>query len=264
MTRTETLAEGVTLHLGNCTDILQDLPEFDHAITDPPFEAEAHTQQRRALGRGSADGRRDVKNAALPFAAIDASTRLKVACDLARLGKGWILVFCQAEAVADWRKTLVDGGALYRRAMVWVKPDGMPQFSGDRPGMGYESIVACWAGEGGSRWNGGGRHGVFVVPKSDAGQGHGGASNPHPTTKPIRLMSELVDLFTNRGDLICDPFMGSGSTGVAAVKRGRRFTGIEIEPKYFDVACRRISEALRQPDMFIEKPKPVKQEALDL
>ena len=55
--------------------------------------------------------------------------------------------------------------------------------------------------------------------------------------------------------------MGSGTTGVAAVKLGRRFIGIEIEEKYFTIACRRISEALKQPDLFIEKPKPAKQEA---
>ena len=58
--------------------------------------------------------------------------------------------------------------------------------------------------------------------------------------------------------------MGSGTTGVAAVKLGRKFIGIEIEPKYFDIACRRISEALKQPDMFVEPPKPLRQEALDL
>ena len=63
-------------------------------------------------------------------------------------------------------------------------------------------------------------------------------------------------------ETILDPFMGSGTTGVAAVKLGRKFIGIEIEPKYFDIACRRISEALKQPDMFIEKPKPAVQEAL--
>ena len=61
---------------------------------------------------------------------------------------------------------------------------------------------------------------------------------------------------------ILDPFMGSGTTGVAAVKLGRRFTGIEIDPGYFDIACRRIEQALKQPDMFIEPPKPMKQEAL--
>ena len=58
--------------------------------------------------------------------------------------------------------------------------------------------------------------------------------------------------------------MGSGTTGVAAVKLGRKFIGIEIEPKYFDIAVRRISDALKQPDLFIERPKPAKQEAFEL
>jgi DNA modification methylase len=58
--------------------------------------------------------------------------------------------------------------------------------------------------------------------------------------------------------------MGSGTTGVAAVKLGRKFIGIEIEPKYFDIACRRISEATKQTDLFIEKPKPVRVEQATL
>ena len=58
--------------------------------------------------------------------------------------------------------------------------------------------------------------------------------------------------------------MGSGTTGVAAVKMGRKFIGIEIEPKYFDVACRRISDALKQPDMFVAPPKPAKQETFNV
>lgn len=66
------------------------------------------------------------------------------------------------------------------------------------------------------------------------------------------------------GGAALDPFMGSGTTGVAAVKLGRKFIGIEIEPKYFDIACRRISEALKQPDMFVEPPKQPRQEALEL
>jgi site-specific DNA-methyltransferase (adenine-specific) len=262
--RVETLAEGVTLYLGDCREILPTLGKVDSVVTDPPFEAEAHTLQRRALGRGSEDGRRDILAAALPFDAINEAGRNFVAEAFARVSSGWVLVFCQAEAVAAWRSALEAGGAKYRRAMVWVKPDGMPQFSGDRPGMGYESIVTCWAGNGGSKWNGGGRHGVFTIPKHDAGNGHGGASNPHPTTKPVRLMSELVALFTDKSQTILDPFMGSGTTGVAAVKLGRKFIGIEIEPKYFDIACRRIDDALRRPDLFIERPKPTQQEKLAL
>jgi DNA modification methylase len=84
----------------------------------------------------------------------------------------------------------------------------------------------------------------------------------HPTEKPVALISDLIANAVKRLDTILDPFMGSGTTGVAAVRLGRKFIGIEIEPKYFDIACRRIDEALRAPDMFIERPKPVKQESM--
>jgi DNA modification methylase len=80
----------------------------------------------------------------------------------------------------------------------------------------------------------------------------------HPAEKPVELLRELLRPCART---ILDPFMGSGTTGVAAVKMGRRFIGIEIEPKYFDIACRRIQAALDAPDMFIERPKPAKQEA---
>lgn len=86
----------------------------------------------------------------------------------------------------------------------------------------------------------------------------------HPTQKPIDLMRWCIGQIPPPAVQIADPFMGSGSTGVAAVKMGRQFIGIERSEKYFDIACRRISEALKQPDMFIEKPKPMKQEALEL
>lgn len=61
---------------------------------------------------------------------------------------------------------------------------------------------------------------------------------------------------------VLDPFMGSGTTGVACAKLGRKFIGIEIEPKYFDIACKRIEQAYKQPDFFVERPKKQKQEAL--
>ena len=131
-----------TLYLGDCLQVLQTLGKVATILTDPPFEAEAHTQQRRALGRGQEHGRRDIKAAALPFAAITHEQRMEAGRLFAAGCSGWSLVFCQAEAVGAWRASLEAGGAKWRRAMVWVKPDGMPQFSGDRPGMGYESIAA--------------------------------------------------------------------------------------------------------------------------
>ncbi len=83
----------------------------------------------------------------------------------------------------------------------------------------------------------------------------------HPNEKPLDVMERVIETHSNVGDLILDPFMGSGTTGVAAVKLGRKFTGIEIEPKYFDIACRRISDALARPNLFVEPPKPSKQES---
>src|SRR5699024_4130026 len=66
----------------------------------------------------------------------------------------------------------------------------------------------------------------------------------HPTQKPVALPDDLIRTYSNEGDLIVDLTMGSGSTGVAAVKAGRRFTGIELSDEYFDIAERRISESL--------------------
>ena len=66
------------------------------------------------------------------------------------------------------------------------------------------------------------------------------------------------------GDIACDPFMGSGTTGVACAKMGRKFIGVELEEKYFDIAVRRIEDAYKQPDMFVEAPKPQVQEAMEL
>ena len=83
----------------------------------------------------------------------------------------------------------------------------------------------------------------------------------HPTQKPVELMRWCIG-FVPEAQTILDPFFGSGTTGVAAVKMGRKFIGIEREPKYFDIAVKRISDALKQPDFFIEKLKPVKQEVM--
>ncbi len=86
----------------------------------------------------------------------------------------------------------------------------------------------------------------------------------HPTQKPLEVMRWCLSFLPD--DLtILDPFMGSGTTGVACAKLGRKFIGIELDPDYFDIACKRVREAYAQPDMFIEaKPKPAVQEGLPL
>ena len=85
----------------------------------------------------------------------------------------------------------------------------------------------------------------------------------HPTQKPIKLIKWCLS-FLPDDQTILDPFMGSGTIGVACVELGRKFIGIELEPKYFDIACRRIEEAYKQPDFFISPPekKPVQDDLL--
>jgi DNA modification methylase len=77
----------------------------------------------------------------------------------------------------------------------------------------------------------------------------------HPTQKPVDVMKWCIEHLPEPNQTILDPFMGSGTTGVACVKLGRKFIGIEIEPKYFEIACRRIEAAYAQPDMFVEAPR---------
>ncbi len=240
------------LRLGDCLDPVSGLASLvdksvDHVICDPPYEAEAHTLQRR-VKRGTGK----VVNEPLSFEAITEDIRQKVAVEIVRICRGWLIVFCQAEAIFHWRKALEDAGAKWRRPMVWIKPDGQPCLLGDRPGMGYESIAAAWAGDGRSQWNGGGKVGVYRYVKSNCN------GNDHPTQKPDPLMEALVRDFTNEGDKICDPFAGSGSTLVAATRLGRHSIGWERDPVFHETALRRIQNTREQLTIPMASSKPMK------
>lgn len=219
---------GIVIYHANCLDALSSLT-WDVVITDPPYEAEAHTQQRRVKRGGGV-----MEMEPLEFAPMDEASRSDVARLLGKTPR-WVLTFCQIEAAPTWRTAYEATGLVYRRTCIWVKPDGMPQYSGDRPGMGYEGLLAMHA-PGASRWNGGGRTGVWTVNKND-----GAGAAPHPTTKPIRLMTSLVELFSEEGETICDPFMGSGTTLLAAKMLGRKAVGIELEERWCEVAAKRLA-----------------------
>lgn len=256
--RMEQLAEGVSLYLGDCREILPCLGRADAIITDPPYESIMHKAKAKAAGRGRTlrtDGGPALQ--ALDFDAID-PLRDEVCRLVSRVCSGWFVAFCSPEGIAPWRDSVEAAGLRYKRACFWNKPDAAPQFNGQGPAFGVEAFVTAWCGRGVSKWNGGGRRNLFTHPTNSPDR-----EGTHPTEKPVSLMGELVTLFTGMGGLVADPFMGSGTTGVAAVKLGRKFIGIEIEPKYFDIACRRISDALKQPDMFIAPPATAKQLAWD-
>lgn len=253
MTRTETIAEGVTLYLGDCREVLPQVGAVDHGMMDPPFDPEAHTPVRRARSGGLH------KNMPLDFEPLTNEVRDAVCEWCAENVSGWLLAFCQTEQVAGWRDAIEAAKIKYKTPMIWVKPDSVPKLNGQGPAIGYESIVSAWCGTGHARWNGGGKRGVFTHLTNGPTRTH-----THMTEKPVPLMSELTQLFTNRGELILDPFMGSGTTGVAAVSLGRRFVGIEVLPKHFDTACKRIAGALEQQDFFVEKAKPTQVKFADI
>jgi site-specific DNA-methyltransferase (adenine-specific) len=98
-----------------------------------------------------------------------------------------------------------------------------------------------------------------VSPKAQPGDR---PPNGHPCSRALVHQNFVVHWCSDEGETVCDPFMGSGTTGVAAVEHGRKFTGIEIEPKYFDLACRQINAALGRPSFFIRKPMPTEQGAM--
>jgi site-specific DNA-methyltransferase (adenine-specific) len=255
--RVET-GDGWELRCGDCLDEVDGLPsigEVDHVITDPPYEAEAHTLQRRQV-RGTKSSRsgdeQRIRTEPIPFAAITEDVRTGVGAAIGAAARRWALVFCQVEAINAWRTAL--DPLIYKRACLWLKPDGCPQWSGDRPGQGYETIVATHA-KGRSRWNGGGKLGQyrFEVGKTARRISH------HPTMKPMLLMESLVRDFTDPGDLVCDPFAGSATTGVACIRLGRRFIGWEKDPEFFATAVKRLRGAAPQGDLFeptIPRVKP--------
>jgi len=222
-------------------DSIAELPKLAnksiaHIITDPPYEAECHSAAQRVR---AATG---VKISAIEFSEMNQGLRTIIADECARLSRGWALIFCQIEGVMPWRDCLVSAGAKWRRAQVWVKPDAAPQFTGDRPGQSFETIATAWCGKGKSVWNGGGGRGHYIYNVDAA---RSGSANEHPTTKPVPLMMDLVERFTQPGDTVLDPFCGSGSTGVACLRLGRNFIGIEQDAKYAALSTERCAAEAR-------------------
>lgn len=255
--RKEQLSDDVTLFLGDCLEVMPTLGKVDHVISDPPYEESLHQSKNSLRGRVRVDSGPELRG--LDFSSIDA-IRADVVEKSQDICQGWFVAFCTVEGVWQWANVINNSRMKYKRACIWVKPDSTPQLNGQGPAQGAECFVTAWCGAGHARWNAGGKRGVYRH-NVNAPDRHGA----HPTEKPWRLFSELLADFTSADETILDPFMGSGTTGVACVKLGLKFIGIELDEAYFDIACKRISDAMKQPDMFIQSAPPkAKQEAMDL
>lgn len=235
--------ELVTLFYGDCRDVLPTLDHVDVTITDPPYSAKTHLAVR-ARRNGSWD--RGVGGAAssrvvdLGFEPLTDESRSLAAVEIARLTRRWVLVFSDAESNDLWRDDLTAAGLDYVRTGAWIRENGAPQFSGDRPAAGFEAVTICHP-RGRKRWNGGGKRAVWSVPVV-SNRGHNGV-RVHPAQKPDRLMRTLVDQFSEPGETILDPYAGSGSTLLAAAFLGRRAIGIERDERFCRIAAQRLMNA---------------------
>lgn len=267
------------LLLGDATEIVPLLPAVDAVVTSPPYG------QQRDYGKKINDWRALVSGAICPTP-HHSTTQV-----LVNLG----LVHREGEVIPYWQDFIADMREDGWRHFGWYVWDQMSGMMGDWNGRLAPSFEFVF------HFNRAARKVNKTKPTTTIGKLHSGGTrnvdgsiklkshdgkpvqatkipdsvirttretsngweSEHPARFPVRFADELIAPFTDVGDSVLDPFMGSGSTGVSCAIQGRKFIGIEIEERYFDLACRRITDAARQPDMFIEprSPEP-KQETL--
>jgi DNA modification methylase len=216
-----------TLYLGDCREILPTL-ETDACVvvTDPPYGI-SHSSNH-----GASWERTQIAND------NDTSIRDEV-----------LQPFVNVASFGTWKTPPIERT---KGCLVWDKG----------PAFGMGDLAFPWKGSWeliyvrGNIWKGSRDEGVLRGHLEVSWESKGRC---HPHQKPVSLIKVLLLKFESH---VLDPFMGSGTTGVACAKLGRKFVGIEIDSKYFDIACKRIETAYAQPDFFIEKTKPAKQEAM--
>jgi site-specific DNA-methyltransferase (adenine-specific) len=211
MSRVETIGRAV-LHLGDCRDILPTLGKVDAVVTDPPYGLGSRLANDDAGGEWGMCSKDALAWDKEPaFEALEASLQKAL----------WHIVW---------------GGNYYilPSARCWLLWDKMQEHSGAHAEMAWTNLDKPVR--------------TFRMARAVA---YSIELKEHPTQKPTALMKWCIGHLPADCASILDPFMGSGTTGVAAVTMGRDFIGIEREPAYFDIACRRIDQAQRQGDMFI-------------
>lgn len=238
----------MNLYHGDCFELLSQIGEVDHAIFDPPYSALVHSKSRAGArkeplksGNGKVHRCDISREVDFGFDPIDVEWMERMSDALFDRVRRWVLVFCDVESSHLWRGALTSAGFDYCRTGAWIKIGGTPQFTGDRPGVGFEAIVIAHK-PGRKRWNGGGALGVWshLTCIERGGKSTANDERVHPTQKPLSLMLELVSLFSDPGETILDPTMGSGTTGVAAVRLGRGFVGVEQMAEHYAAARLRI------------------------
>lgn len=215
------------LLLGDCLDVMPLLAPVDALVTDPPYLIDAKG--------GGIGAKREYLSSI--------SGHIDCGFDSAILsGSDNWLVFCNKKQLVELIQKAESQGLRWQ-LLTWNKTNPTPLSNGNYlPDTEY-MIHAFKRHNYVSKT----RFIVGAIEKNDI---------PHPTLKPLYVMRKVVLSVSNPGDRLLDPFMGSGSTGVACVKMGRKFIGIELDEGYFNIACKRIEDAYKQPDLFVSKTKP--------
>lgn len=228
-----------TLYLGDCLEILPTLGKVDAVVTDPPYNFSTTSSGTKF------DFISDAINAAYWFAAV-----LRAEKALFDPRGGMIWQFLNWKTLTTVQKAASDAGLKIDSLLVWDKcwigPGGNV---GLRPS--YELVALMATGD--AKLPNRGLPDIWRHPVSNQ------KPTGHPAEKPLSLLREIVK--ETPGEIFLDPFLGSGTTGVAAVENGKRFIGIELDEHWFDIACRRIADAYKQPRLFEDpKPKPRQEE----
>jgi len=228
-------AAWITIYCGDARQVLPQLGPADHLMVDPPYSDHVHTKARSS--KSTAEGE-IVQAYVLGFDSLGDALRAAILAYAAQHVARWSLVFSDVESTHLWRQ--VAPPLEYVRTAFWRRP-GAPQFTGDRPAVACECITLLHR-RGRKRWNGGGKQGMYDTPIVQARSSAGTEYRCHETQKPERLMEQLIADYTDPGDLVIDPCMGSGATLLAAKRLGRRAIGIEQRADNCESAAARLSQ----------------------
>ena len=224
-----------TLYLGDALGVLPRI-KADHIITDPPYSERTHAGH----DAGTVAPRDGAGRAPLGYGALtdgDCCTLAHLFCNAAN---GWVVWMHDHVLAPVIHGNLAIQGRYVFAPLPYFHAGRSVRLTGDGPSSWTDWItVARTAAL--KTW--GTLPGGYIA-------GPGWNDKVRMGGKPTALMRLLVDHYSRPGDVVCDPFMGAGTTGVAAVALKRRFIGVEIDADAFDIACRRIAEAQRQGDLF--------------
>ena len=241
--RVETIGD-CTLYLGDCLEILPTLGKVDAVVTDPPYGVTEHSWD--VVVPASIW----MVAPAVCFAAEPYATKL---IESASEAFKYDLVWAKNTAT-NLENCAIRPARSHERILIF---GALPYHPQKRKRSAAELLRLNAAQRETMEWANPGS-----VLEFDAVNNRSGERTGHPSQKPVALLQWLVETYTDAEQIVLDPFAGSGTTGVSCAKSRRRFIGIERHEPYFDIACRRIEEAYKQPRLFAE-PKPApKQEAL--